>query len=33
LIIAVPPVLIGVAIVAAIGWGLWAIHRFRRSRW
>ena len=33
LIIAVLPVLIGVAIVGLIGWAIWSLHRFRQSRW
>jgi hypothetical protein len=33
LIIAVLPVLVGVAIAGLIGWAIWSLHRFRQSRW
>jgi hypothetical protein len=33
LIVAVLPVLIGVAFAGLIGWAIWSLHRFRQSRW
>lgn len=33
LIVAVLPVLIGVGIVALLGFGGWSIYQFRKSRW
>lgn len=33
LIVAVLPVLIGVGIVAVLGFAGWSVYQFRRSRW
>jgi hypothetical protein len=33
LIEAVLPVLIGIGIVALLGFGAWSVYQFRRSRW
>jgi hypothetical protein len=33
LVIAVLPVLVGIGIAGAVGWGIWTAYRFRRSRW
>jgi xanthine/uracil permease len=33
LILAVLPVLIGLGVAALLGFAVWSVYRFRRSRW